>query len=703
VGPVVFNMRGPIVYFWKISVFIRLLPPFISGIIIQWQFPIAFSFLIFALLLCLLLMLAYSCLSDPIRFKFSFLNGMVCFALFSFIGATLTFTRNVQHSPNWFGNFYTDSSALLVTALEPPVVKERSIKVMANVSSVITNYRSVSTKGKIILYVDRNTPITSLQYGASLLFKKKIQEIKNSGNPGAFDYRQYCLFQGISHQVYLGKNEFYCLPEPSKQNLPSFIFSLKQQILSILKKYIRGEKETGLAEALLVGYRDDLDKSLVQSYSNTGVVHIIAISGLHLGLIYLLMVKLVRPISRLKKYNWLCPILIISGLWLFSLLAGAQPSVLRSALMFSCLALGEGLNRKTNIYNSLALSAFLLLCFNPFTLWDTGFQLSYAAVISLVIFMRSINNLLSFKSKLLNATWKLCAVTLSAQVLTLPLCIFYFHQLPAYFLVTNLVAVPLSSIILVGEIILVAISFLTLPASILGQLLSLLTRCMNNFIEAIDGLPFSTWGNLQVSLTQTIILFLLISAVSYWLMQKELTGLKAGLVFLFAFLLLRSSSFVTCRQQSRLIVYNVPQKKAIDLVEGNNYLFIGDSSLQNGTARNYHLNPARTQFRCTTESKISAGHNLIPFLTWQGKHILLVDAELTFKTVVHKPSIDLLILSGRPLLTIKNIFQALKIKQVVVDGSVPRWKAALWKEECEQLGIPWHDVSEKGAFAIKLR
>jgi competence protein ComEC len=696
-------MGAPIVYFWKNSVFIRLLPPFISGVIFQWQFSIAFSFLILALLLCLLLLLAYSCLSVPTRFKFSFLNGIICFVLFSCIGATLTFTKNVQHSPKWFGNYYTDSSALLVTSIEPPVVKERSIKVMANVSAVITNNHSVDTKGKIILYIDRNTPITSLQYGTSLLFKKKIQEIRSSGNPGTFDYRQYCLFQGISHQVYLGKNEFSHLPELYKRAFPSFIFSLKQKILSILKKYIRGEKETGLAEALLVGYRDDLDKSLVQSYSNTGVVHIIAISGLHLGLIYLLMVKLVRPISRLKKFKWLCPLLIISGLWLFSLLAGAQPSVLRSALMFSCLAIGEGFNRKTNIYNSLALSAFLLLCFNPFTLWDTGFQLSYAAVISLVIFMRSINNLICFKSKLLNATWKLCAVTLSAQVMTLPLCIYYFHQLPACFLVTNLVAIPLSSIILVGEIILVAISFFSFPASIIGQLLSFLTRSMNNLIEAIDTLPFSTWGNLQVSHTQTIILFLLIIAFSYWLMQKKLAGLKAGLIFLLAFLLLRSSSFITCRQQSRLIVYNIPQKKAIDLIEGNHYLFIGDSSLQSGTARNFHLNPARTLFRCTVESKISAGHNPIPFLTWQGKHILLVDAELTFKTAAHKPSIDLLILSGRPLLTLKNIFRALKIKQVVADSSVPRWKAASWKKECEQLGIPWHDVNEKGAFAIKLR
>jgi competence protein ComEC len=367
------------------------------------------------------------------------------------------------------------------------------------------------------------------------------------------------------------------------------------------------------------------------------------------------------------------------------------------------LALGEGFNRKTNIYNSLALSAFLLLCYNPFWLWDTGFQLSYAAVTSLIIFVRSVNNLACFKGYLLNATWKLCAVTLSAQVLTLPLCIFYFHQLPVCFLITNLVAVPLSSIILVGEILLVVISFFPFAASITGQVLSFLTRCMNNFIEAIDAVPFSTWENLQVSLPQTIILFLLIIAASYWLMLKKPAGLKAGLFFLFAFIVFRSWSIIVCTRQTRLIVYNVSQKKAIDLIEGNHYQFIGDSTLQSGALRNFHLNPARVLFRCSDEGKLCERNKLVPYLTWHAKHILLVDTLITFRPGIRKPYIDLLLLSGRPLLSITNLVQALKIKQIVADGSVPRWKAALWKKECEHLGIPWHDVSEKGAFAINLR
>src|SRR5207249_5898697 len=171
------------------------------------------------------------------------------------------------------------------------------------------------------------------------------------------------------------------------------------------KKYISGEKEQGLDEALLIGYKDDLDKNLVQAYSNTGVVHIIAISGLHLGLIYWLLLLLTKPLKRRKKFNWLRLLLIISSLWLFSILAGGQPSVLRSALMFTVLAFGEVVLRRTNIFNSLAASAFVLLCINPFWLWDVGFQLSYAALLSILIFFKPVSNWFYFNNKIVSFLW----------------------------------------------------------------------------------------------------------------------------------------------------------------------------------------------------------------------------------------------------------------------------------------------------------
>ena len=164
----------------------------------------------------------------------------------------------------------------------------------------------------------------------------------------------------------------------------NFRFSLHKKVLHALTTYIPGEKEAGMEEALLVGYKDFLEKDLVQSYSNTGVVHVIAISGMHLGLIYWLQNLLFITFKGRKKLSWVKAVCIISGLWLFALLAGGGPSMLRSAVMFTCIIIGDNLSMKAFIYNSLAAYTFILLCFNPGWLWDISFQLSYIAVLSIL-------------------------------------------------------------------------------------------------------------------------------------------------------------------------------------------------------------------------------------------------------------------------------------------------------------------------------
>lgn len=226
----------------------------------------------------------------------------------------------------------------------------------------------------------------------------------------------------------------------------------------------------GIAEALLIGHTNDLDKDLVQAYSNTGVVHIIAISGMHLALIYGLLVWLFARIPLVNKSKIAQVVLILCCLWLFSLLTGAASSVLRSAVMFTFIAVGKNLSKQSSIYNSLAASAFVMLCYNPYFLWDVGFQLSYLAVIGIIIFQKSIYKWVYIKNKWVNKIWQLMAVSLPAQVLTFPVCIYYFHQFPNLFLITNIIAVPLSGVILFAEIGLVAFSWVPLLGNYLDKI-----------------------------------------------------------------------------------------------------------------------------------------------------------------------------------------------------------------------------------------
>lgn len=692
------------VYFWKKAPFVRLLIALIAGIVLQWHWQVNLTSWWMIFTTGILLSSSFFFLPFFRRYKLRTLNGVAAFSVFLALGALLAWYEDIRHQNQWLGKHYRTGDAIIVRLDEPLVEKTKSLKATASVTYLLHNDSSRLANGKIIIYFKKDSALRQLSYGSQIIFKKPLQEIKNSGNPGGFDYKRYSLFQGITHQVYLQEDEFEILGSKKEKWLPAFIFQARDWVINILRTNIKGNKELGLAEALLIGYKDDLDQSLVQSYTNTGVVHVIAISGLHLGLIYWLLVQLLQPLQKRKKLSWLRPLLIITGLWLFSLLAGAQPSVLRSALMFTCIVLGEGYTKRTSIFNTLSLSAFILLCINPYWLWDVGFQLSYAAVLSIIIFMRPIYNWFYFRNKAIDFLWKLNAVTLAAQIFTIPISIYHFHQFPNYFLLTNFVAVPLSSLILIGEIVLCIISFIPAVALFVGKILHWLIWAMNSYIERVEAIRFSLWDGLQISIPQAVLLIAAVAAISYWLMEQSGQALKWGLISAFCFLVLRSWSFITAEQQQKVIVYNVPQKQAIDFISGRKYLFYGDSSLlADDFARNFHLKPSRILYRIKPAGNIAAFIKKEQLFHYQSKKILLLDNSIIYEPVEEKQPVDLLVISKNPKLYINRLLSSFVVRQVVIDGSNSSWKATLWKKDCDSLGIPCHDVATEGAFVMNLR
>ena len=669
-------MSLPVIHIWKKAPFIRLLLPSIAGIILQWHLQIQPGALWIALCMSALITVTFFFIPFFERYKLSALSGIAVTVLFISLGGLLSWYKNIQHDQNWFGKNYNTGTNLVVTLLEDLVEKTRSYKASASVDLLIKNDSCIETKGTIIVYFKKDSSLSTIGYGTRLVITKSLQEIRNSGNPGGFDYKKYSLFQGITHQVYLrgsvplGKeNEFEILPATNKTLFQQFINNTRSKVLSILRNNIKGEKELGLAEALLIGYKDDLDKTLVQSYSNTGVVHVIAISGLHLGLIYWLLTWLFKLLQK-RTLNpiatrWLRPVFILTGLWLFSLLAGAQPSVLRSAFMFTCIVLGDSFERKSSIYNTLALSALLLLCINPYWLWDVGFQLSYAAVLSIVIFMQPIYHLFYIRNKTLDLIWKLNAVTIAAQILTLPISIYHFHQFPLNFLFTNFLAVPLSSFILFDEILLCIISFIPPLAALIGKFISWLIWIMNSYIERIEMLPFSLWDGLQISILQSILLLGVVAALCFWLMEKSKTGFKYALAALFGFVALRTVSFMQANNREQMIVYNIPQKTAIDFIDGRKYLFVGDPDLlTDDFVKNFHLKPSRVLHRIEPAIHLHNYREQGNLIIYNGKKILSLNEAKYFSPLKEKIPVDLLLVSGNPKLYFNKLAETFSIKPV---------------------------------------
>ncbi|RYG41617.1 MAG: ComEC family competence protein, partial [Chitinophagaceae bacterium] len=554
---------------------------------------------------------------------------------------------------------------------ETVIEKNKSYKANAVISSVIDNGKPSAAKGKIILYFQKDSSAKDLKYGTQILIKNNLQEIKNSGNPGGFDYRRYCLFQGITHQAYLQSPDFVIMPHKKGTWFFSILEKHRQVILSILRRYIDGQKEAGLAEALLIGYKNDLDKTLIQSYTNTGVVHVIAISGLHLGLIYMILLLVLKPLQHYVSLRWLKPILILSGLWAFTFMAGAQPSILRSAVMFTFIVAGESLSKRTSVLNNLALSAFCLLCYNPFWLWDVGFQLSYSALLSIVIFMKPIYRLFYVKNKWLDYLWQLNAVTLAAQILTLPVSIYHFHQFPVYFILTNVLAVPLSSVILIGEIILCAISFAPFIAKTVGYIVGWLIRFMNAWIEKIETFPISTWDSLQITLFQSYLLYFVIAAAGCWLIEKQKAALPFMLIGLFGFFLMRDYSFIQAGRQRKLIVYNLSKQSAIDIIESRHFYFHGDSAAaMDPFTKNFHLKPSRTLTRVKRVELFPGLEIIDTYLSFDGKKVMILQDARHYRPIASRPVIDLLIISKKANPDIGRLSRIFEIKTIVFDGSV---------------------------------
>jgi competence protein ComEC len=685
--------------FWKKAPFLRLIIPLMVGIIFQWefQFPLIVSLVIliitlFALILSFLL---------PIfsRFKLSIISGVVTTIVFLTLGSLLTVEKDVTHDRKWFQNYYHDKDVVGVILNEPLVEKANSFKAIASVNFVSHGQKQIFTVGKIIIYFKKDSVLQKPEPGTQILFLNSLQEIKNAGNPGSFNYKRYCLFEGVTHQVYLQASDFVLFGKRKENYLNEFLFLLRKNVLNILRKNIHAEKEVGLAEALLIGYKDDLDKNLVQSYTNTGVVHVIAISGLHLGLIYWLLVQLLRPLRKTKKIRWLAAVVIIICLWLFSLLAGAQASVVRSAVMFTCIVIGESFSKKTSIFNTLAASAFLLLCYNPFWLWDVGFQLSYAAVLSIVIFMRPVYNWFYVKNKFLDAIWKLNGVSIAAQLLTTPFSLYHFHQFPNFFLLTNFIAVPLSSAIVLGEIFLCSVSFLPFVATISGNILSWLIWLMNSYIERIEALPYSLWEGMQINTFQTVLLYLIVAGIAIWLLEKQKAGAWLGLIGLLSFTIIRAVSFYRCDRQKKIIVYNLPKHSAIDFVNGRDYFILGDSDLiTNEFAINFYVKPCRILNRVNSaEQKILPHNNYFRFGI---KQILFADE--TYNQDSQNIKLDLLIVSKGLTADLSALIKHTNPKRVVFDSSVPAWRIKSWMKDSIICQAQIYNVSDSGAFVMHI-
>lgn len=617
----------------------------------------------------------------------------------------LTWNKNLQHHQNWYGHFFKTGQAILVSIEEPLTEKEKSYKSIIAVRKIVSEKEAHNVYGNILVYFKKGNKTAKLKYGDFIWIKKPLQIITNSGNPGSFNNQQYLAFQQIYHQVYLTENDYILTHKNEVNKLRETVYALRDFTLNVLRQNLSNKNGIlGIAEALLIGYKNDLDYNLTQAYGKAGVVHIIAISGLHLGLIYGLLLWMLNRIPFIDKNKWIKALMLLSCLWMFSLMTGASASVLRSAVMFTFIIIGNVMNRKASIYNSLASSAFLLLCYNPYLVWDAGFQLSYLAIIGIVWLQKPIQHLFNPKNIILLKIWEMASITIAAQIITFPICVYYFHQFPNLFLLSNLIAVPLSTIILFAEIFLVLIYKISFLAKLISSFIFYSIRFLNETIVQINNIPFSIWDNIYADAWSTIFLYGFVVFGLCWILQKQKQFFKLSLFCSLLFCGNHAFAEFKALQQHQLIIYNHANQLAIDYMSKNKYHFLGGPSLNKDEKLISNvLKPSRIYHRANKPLENNKQFNFYKnIISINNKRIMVIDSAYCFLPIKNKINIDVLVISKSPRLNFHEILCAIQPKIIVFDASNSLWKITKWKKECETLNLRCFSIKDQGAFVMNL-
>lgn len=681
--------------FWKIWPFTRILPLLILGILLQYylQLPLWPSLALAGLTTAFLALLPRMDIHR--QYSLRKWQGMALYLLIVALGSTCTFLSIAPNHANWVGHSYQPGNILLLQMTEPGTQRAKGWRYKAVVKGTWQQGVLQKRSGTVIVYQRYNGP--PFRVGSFISTRNTLLPIPSNANPGGFDYALYSARKGIYHSLTLhNEKEAVTQPAPAKS---AWLEACRQWIIHTCKKYIPNRDEYGIVTALLIGHKEDLDETLMDAYSRTGVIHVIAISGMHLAMVYGLVLWLLRPVQRIRAARIITPLLTLVALWSFTLLTGAGPSVLRAAVICTSLCLGNLLRAEGQGINSLAASAACLLVYNPLFLWDVGFQLSFTAVGGILAFAQPLYRLLYLPNRWLQYIWQTSSVTLAAQIFTLPVILYHFHQFPNLFLVSNLVVVPLSGILLYSAIGMLIIAPFTWLANIVGQLVSWLCGIMNGFVQYINDTSWTVTEHILMHPAQVLLYFILILLLWKWKVEENIQWLFRTLYLLLVFLGLRAVQHWQIHQKQQLVIYQVPGRLALDLIAGSHYIFLGDTSQLVKTDR--QLQSARTQSGAWKRQSLHMISGNTSFITGSWQIHVIHDKHIHVQPQTHQRQ-QLVIMGASAASSLLPLSKLIPNAMYVFDSSSPLWKIEKWKKEADSLHLRHHSVPKQGAFQMEL-
>lgn len=684
---------------------LKMLPAICIGIAIQYHDDCELFLLMCLMFLSAIGTIAFNLFSTKFQYHHSWLQFFLLQILLAAFGMLLAYMSDLRHQKDFFEKHLLPDDLILLQIDDDPSVKEKQVFFNTSIIGLSNKQRNCAVSGKLNVILSRKQYSQELHAGDLIFIAKHPRSILNTSNPGGFDYAAQQRMKQVYHSVFLNHQEIKLFGHINTVWWKVAIEKMRQATLMSLERYIGKDQEIiGIAEALLIGYKNNLDSDLSQSYTNTGVVHIIAISGLHLGLIYASLLWLLGWIPGLNQQKVLHGCLLLLCLWTFTLLSGASASVLRSAVMFTCIIIGNMMGRTASIYNSLAASALILICIQPSFLFDIGFQLSYLAIIGILWLQQPIQKILRPKGLVLRKLWEMCSITLAAQIMAFPICIYYFHQFPNYFLPANLIAVPLSTVILFVEIFVLIASPIPVFAAFLGQICHALIDFLNQTIQWISQRPFSSLTHLQISTTEMMLLYLVVILLSATLIYKNRIVFRYALIAIMLFSMAMRYDLNKASSQQYFLVYNLKGLRGIEIIRGRSSVLFADSTLLKPHGlKNKTIVLCHDFFRVKEENTSIFNITDQPKWIQSGKQtILFIDGKSRQCFNNNAMTADIVVASHASTLDFTMLKNAFHPRVIVLDATNPMWKIGRLRRNIEALHLQCFSVTEQGAYILPL-
>ncbi|WP_046742962.1 ComEC/Rec2 family competence protein [Kordia zhangzhouensis] len=554
----------------------------------------------------------------------------------------------------------------------------------------------VTVSGKLLLLVQKDSLATPLAVDDVVYTNHNPEIIRKALNPSSFDYKMYLNDRYIYHQLQLQSSD-YIVSKTPVSSAYGFAYRLRTYIHNQLIHYGFSADELAVLEALILGQRQDISKELQTNYVNAGAIHILAISGLHIGILVMILQFILTPLQRLKHGKNFKLFLILLILWGFAFISGASASVVRAVTMFTALVIATHFKRQTDTLQVLIVSMFFLLLFKPHFLFDIGFQLSYTAVFAIVCLQPLWKKLWNPKSLIPISFWNLLTVSLSAQLGVLPLSLYYFHQFPGLFFVTNLTIIPILGFVLIFGIIIILLASAEMLPIFLADSYVWIIQQMNSFVSWVASHDQFVLQDIPMHLCQLFGSYIVLIAITYYLHFPKKRHIK---VVLYSVLICQGLWFYNRFQlyatKDSFSIFH-QNKASIMAIQKGTSLAVYHSLDSLAFARNYTMQRLQNQ-EIVSHLTISSLQNVYKI---NGSHVLRVDSLGIYKIPNLNPSY--VILTNSPKINLNRLIKDLKPKQIIADGSnyksyINRWQATTQKQK-----IPFHYTGEKGFFSISLK